>query len=107
MPLLDQLRVVRDRLPVKRRQHQFTHAHVMLAIQQQDRRGSGDGLHYLPWLADVVLGWLPLEHLLDQRAIAVEQIFDVGMPDERSERTGHVAGLLPYGTPIFRPSPSW
>jgi hypothetical protein len=41
----------------------------MLAIQQQDRRGSGDGLHYLAWPGDVVLRGLPLEHLLDQRAI--------------------------------------
>src|ERR1035441_6803751 len=24
-----------------------------------------------------------------------------------NERTGHVAGFDPYGTPIFRPSPSW
>ena len=67
--LLDQLGVVRDRLAVKRRQHQLAHAHVTLRVEQQDRRRSGDRLHHLPWLADVVLRRLPLEHLLDQLAV--------------------------------------
>ena len=67
--LLDQLGVVRDRLAVKRRQHQLAHAHVTLPVEQQDRRRPGDRLHHLPRLADVVLRRLPLEHLLDQLAV--------------------------------------
>ena len=39
--LLDQLGVVRDRLAVERRQHQLAHAHVRLAVEQQDRRRPG------------------------------------------------------------------
>ena len=73
--LLDQVRVVRDRLAVKRRQGQLAHPHVPVAVQQEDRRRPGDGFHHLPRLADVVLGGLPLEHLLDELAIGyVEQL---------------------------------
>jgi hypothetical protein len=73
--LLDQLRVVGDRLAVKRREHQLAHPHVMLAVEQQDGRRPGDGFHHLAWLADVVLRRLPFEDLLDQLALGdVEQL---------------------------------
>ena len=67
--LLDQLRVARDRLAVERRQHQLAHAHVVPAVEQQDRGRAGHRLHHLARLAHVVLGGLPLEHLLDQVAL--------------------------------------
>jgi hypothetical protein len=60
---------VRDRLAVKRREHQLAHPHVRLGVEQQNRRRPGDRLHDLPWLADVVFRRLPFEHLLDQPAI--------------------------------------
>ena len=73
--LLDDLGIVRDRLAMKRRQHQLAHAHVALPVEQQDRRPPGHRLHHLSRLADAVLVWLPLEHLLDQIAVGdVEEL---------------------------------
>ena len=64
--LLDDLGIVRDRLAVKRRQHQLAHAHVALPVEQQNRRSAGHRCQHLSRLPDDVLVRLPLEHLLDQ-----------------------------------------
>jgi hypothetical protein len=54
---------------------------MALAVEQQDRRRTGDRFHQLAWVADVVLRGLPLEELLDQVPIGdVEELTSDGIP---------------------------